>query len=148
MKKKFYLDTCIWRDFFEDRKDNLKPLGEFAFQFLKKCVKNNAEIIVSDAVIFELEAKLSKENVKELFSSFGNIILNVIADHKQLYQAKNEWKKINKQIPFKDVLHAIIARDNKAVLVTRDKHFLRDKHFFEKLSSIVHAEKPENITLS
>ena len=70
MVKRFYLDTAIWRDYFEDRKDGLRPLGEFAFQFLKECRERGIEILVSDTVVFELEARLSKERVKEIFSSF------------------------------------------------------------------------------
>lgn len=141
MLKKFYLDSCIWRDYFEDRKDGIKPLGEFAFQFLRKCRKEKSKVIVSDAVVFELQARLSKERVKEIFSSFSSIILKVAVNDKQVSEARKEWKKRNKQVPFKDVLHAIIAKDNKAILVTRDRHF------FDGLSSIVQVEKPEDITL-
>jgi predicted nucleic acid-binding protein len=141
MQKKFYFDSCIWLDYFGDRKDQLKPLGEFAFEFLKKCVEANAEIIVSDAVIFELNARLSKESIKQVFSSFREIIRKVTANPEQISEARNEWKKRGKQIPFKDVLHSIIARDNNAVLVTRDRHF------FDELYSIVEARKPEDITL-
>jgi len=38
-------------------------------------------------------------------------------------------------MPVKDALHAILARDNKAILVTRDKHFydLADKVEIKKL---------------
>lgn len=141
MVKRFYLDTAIWRDYFEDRKDGIRPLGEFAFQFLKKCTEIGAEILVSDTVVFELEARLSKERVKEIFSSFGGIIKKIAANSGQLSEARKEWQKRNKALPFKDVLHAIIARDNDAVLVARDNHF------FDMLTSIVEVEKPEDITL-
>ncbi len=141
MLKKFYLDTCIWLDYFEDRKDGLNPLGEFAFQFLKKCEKQNCCIIVSDAVVFELQARLSKENLAEVFSLFRKIIIKVVAAPEQVSDARKEWKKRKKKVPFKDVLHAVIARDNNAVLVTRDMHF------FYELSSIVEAKKPESIIL-
>jgi len=140
MAKRFYLDTSIWRDFLEDRKDSLRPLGEFAFQFLKKCRETNAEIIVSDAVVFELKAGLSDELVKEIFTSFGGIIRMVAAGPKQVFEAKAEWQKRKMALPFKDVLHAVIARDNKAVLVARDNHF------FDLLASIAVVEKPEDIT--
>jgi len=137
----FYLDTAIWRDYFEDRKDNLRPLGEFAFQFLKACEKQGCEVLVSDIVILELEARLPKERVKEIFSSFTSIIRNVVASEVQVSEARKEWQKRNRALPFKDVLHAVIARDHCAVLVARDNHF------FEFLSSIVEVKKPEDITL-
>jgi len=139
---KFYLNTCIWRDFFEDRFDGLKPLGEFAFQFLKQCQEKGIEILVSDTVVLELEASLSKGRVKEMFSSFESIIREIAANAEEVSEARREWEKRNKQLPFKDVLHAIIARDNKAVLVSRDNHF------FDMLSSIVEVKKPEDITLT
>ena len=117
-------------------------MGEFAFQFLKKCTETGAEILVSDAVVFELEARLSKERVKENFSSFSGIIRRVAANSGQISEARKEWQKRNKALPFKDVLHAIIARDNKAVLVARDNHF------FDMLNSIVEVKKPEDIMLT
>ena len=43
--------------------------------------------------------------------------------------------------PFKDVLHAVLAKQHCAVLIARDNHF------FDELSSIVEVEKPEEITL-
>lgn len=104
MQRRFYLDTAIWRDYFEDRSDGIRPLGEFAFQFLKKCTESGAEILVSDAVIFELEARLSKERVKEIFSSFRNIIRKVAADAGQVSEARKEWQKRNKALPLKDVV--------------------------------------------
>ncbi|MEW6295349.1 MAG: hypothetical protein AB1467_03590 [Candidatus Diapherotrites archaeon] len=141
MQQKFYLDTAIWRDYFEDRKDGIKPLGEFAFQFLRQCREKDIEILVSDTVVLELERRLSKERVKEIFSSFSGIIRKVSASAEQVSEARREWQKRNRQLPFKDVLHTIIARDNKAVLVARDKHF------FDLLASIVEVTMPEDITL-
>lgn len=53
--KKFYLDTSIWRDYFEDKKNGIKPLGEFAFQFLRQCIEKGVEIIVSDIVVLDFD---------------------------------------------------------------------------------------------
>lgn len=139
MAKKFYLDTAIWRDYFEDRGDGTRPLGEFAFQFLRKCGENNAVVFVSDVVVLELKIRFSKQQSEELFSSFENMITWLDASAKQTSKAREEWGKRNKALPFKDVLHAIIARDNHAVLVARDNHF------FGSLSSIVEVQKPEDI---
>lgn len=139
MVKKFYLDTAIWRDYFEDRGDGTSPLGEFAFQFLRKCRENNAVVFVSDAVVLELKIRFSEQQVKEIFSSFESVIKWLDASGKQVSEAREEWKKRNKALPFRDVLHAIIARDNNAVLVARDKHF------FGLLPSIAEVQKPEEI---
>ena len=138
MAKKFYVDTSVWRDYFEDRKDNLKPLGEFAFQFLKKCKEEKWEIIVSDIINIELKSRFSEQQVKEVFSSFKDEIKNVEATKQQKLEAEKYWEKTNKSIPFNDVLHAIIAKQHNAILITRDYHF-------EMLSSIVEIKKPEEI---
>ncbi len=142
MVEKFYLDTSIWRDYYEDRKDGMRPLGLFAFQFLKQCMEKGVEILVSDAVVLELELRLPKERVNEIFSSFSSIVKKVNSSDKQVSEARKEWQKRNKELPFKDVLHAIITRDNNAVLVARDNHF------FDYLTSIVEVQKPEDITLT
>ena len=41
-------------------------------------------------------------------------------------------------IPFGDALHAVLARDNNAILVARDHHF-------EEIQHIIKAKKPEEL---
>lgn len=31
-KKKFYVDTSVWRDYFEDRSDGIRPFGGVRIQ--------------------------------------------------------------------------------------------------------------------
>ena len=118
MARQFYLDTSIWRDYFEDRKDNLRPLGEFAFQLLKKCVERKDTIIVSNAVEKELLDCYAREKVNAVFSSFSESILKIEYSKGQSEEAFNFWKKAGKKFPLYDVLHSIIARDNNVVLMT------------------------------
>ncbi|MBI2047107.1 PIN domain-containing protein, partial [Candidatus Pacearchaeota archaeon] len=54
----------------------------------------------------------------------------------QFGKAKDLSKK--RDIPLFDALHALLARDQRATLVTRDKHF-------EKLSDIISYKKPEEL---
>lgn len=138
MAKRFYLDTSIWRDYFEDRRDNIRPLSEFAFWFLKDCEKKGTEVLVSDTVVLELKRYFPDEKIKQIFSSFQNIIRNIVAIEAELFEARTEWLKRNKRLPYNDVLHAVLAKHRGAVLIARDKHFL------EELSSIVEVEKPED----
>ena len=55
-------------------------------------------------------------------------------------EQRDEAKKIaeKRRLPKGDVIHAILARDNKAVLVSRDKHF-------QLLKDICEVVKPEDI---
>lgn len=123
MNKKFYLDTCIWRDFLEDRKNHIRLLGELAFQFLRKCRKDNSEIIVSDIVLKELHKYVPKEKIQELLLNFTDLIVKVKHSREQFDEANAFWENNKKVFPAFDVLHSIIARDEKAILVRRDKHF-------------------------
>ena len=140
MARKFYLDTAIWRDYFEDRGDGIRPLGEFAFQFLKKCTETGAEIIVSDTVILELKSELSKEQIEGIFNSFKDNIKYVTATPNQHSEAKSEWIRRKRKLPFYDLLHAVIAKHNNAILIARDEHF-------NVISSIlgIEVKKPEDI---
>ena len=136
-EKKFYLDTCIWRDYFEDRKDNLKPLGEFAFQFLKKCVKENAVIFVSDLVVMELQKEYSSEQIESMFLEFIHLIVRITHLKEQFKEAFNVYEKFDKRLPFYDILHSIVARDKNAILVSRDNHF--------KKINLCRTELPEEL---
>ena len=51
-----------------------------------------------------------------------------------------EAKKISEErgLPFGDVMHAILARNNNAILISRDKHF-------QLLKDICEVVKPEEI---
>lgn len=50
-----------------------------------------------------------------------NIIIGVYSTKKQVGKATDLSKKRN--IPLFDALHALIARDNRAILITLDEHF-------------------------
>jgi len=138
MKRRFYLDTAIWRDYFEDWHDNLRPLGEFAFKFLKDCEKNDCEVLFSPLVAHELHSHYSAERVKEVFSSFTHYLKEVFISPEELSEARTLNHKL-KDTHTSDIVHAILARDNCAVLITRDRHF-------ETLSSIVQILSPEEVT--
>lgn len=134
---KYYVDTSIWRDYYEDRKDNLKPLGEFAFEFFRKVKINNDKILYSDLVIEELNKAYNEKEIKQIFDIIeeDNLLEKVEISKNQVKEALELKRKL--QIPFGDALHAIIARDNDAILITRDEHFLK--------IDFVNVKKPEDL---
>ena len=138
MLKKFYLDTAIWRDYFEDRGNGIRPLGEFAFQFLKNCDKKGCKVLYSGVVVHELKRDYSDERIKQVFSSFERFLEIVPISNDQYLEAK-KLSRIKTESHESDILHVILARDNKAVLVTRDFHF-------DTLRDIVEIRAPEEIT--
>lgn len=121
MTQKYYLDTSIYIDYYEDRKDKFRPLGDWAHRLLALIESNNDVLLVSDFLIEELESHFSKKKVDDLLNTYKGIIKRVEFTEKQFKEAKNIVNK--KKVPVGDALHAIIARDNKAILVTRDHHF-------------------------
>jgi len=85
-----------------------------------------------------LKGKYNEEEIISILSIFHHLNLLIKADisNEQVKEAAVLCKKIN--VSFGDALHAILARDTKAIMVTRDKHFLR-------LRDISDIKKPEDL---
>lgn len=133
---RFYLDTSIWMDFYEDRKGfNDEPIDEYAWKFLSIIKVKKFQIIVSDILMIELENHYSMDVIKGMFSQFSDLILKVNSNKEQISEAKNI--SLARQLPYPDALHAILSRDYSAILITRDNHF-------RLLKDIVKSHKPEN----
>lgn len=137
MDKRYYLDACIWRDYFDNRSDKLRPIGEWAFKLIKKIIDNNDLFIISDKLLEELREEYSFEKLNNLFEIVPDrLIVKIISNEKTIKEAvkiKNEFK-----IPFGDALHIILAKESKSVLVTRDKHF-------NEIQNIIEIKKPEEL---
>ncbi len=137
MTEEYIIDTSIWVDIYEDRKGyNNEPLGDYAFKLLVKIKAKEMIIVLTDFLIKELETLYSVAEINGMFKPFENIIKKIIATEKQ----REEAKKIAKErgVPAGDALHAIVARDNDLILVTRDRHF-------RKLEDISKQHKPEEL---
>ena len=139
MQKRFYLDTCIWRDLLEDRKSNYSFLGENAFQFLRKCRENDCIVLVSSFVVSELETYFSKEQIFDLFEPFNDITLFVEPSKESIRLAYEIGEKSSAH--YSDIVHALIAKENECVLITRDKHF-------NFLTELVKVLLPEEVDFS
>ncbi|MDD5418205.1 MAG: PIN domain-containing protein [Candidatus Nanoarchaeia archaeon] len=138
---KIYLDTNVYLDYWEDRKDKFKPLGEFAFSLMKETINCRFFVLISEIVIKELRNVLFMQKEK----IFATILSSLKESGKLVFvdismEQVHESEKISRQknIPKADALHAVLARDNKAVLVSRDKHHILVK-------DIVEVMKPEEI---
>jgi len=140
MTETLYLDTNIYIDLFEDRTDRLRPLGEFAFQLLKRAIACEFDIVVSSLILEELFYNSYEQQVKNLLPALdekGKIIRAEIApeDVKAARRICQERKT-----PFNDTLHAILAQKmNSAYLVTRNM-----KDFYE-LQDLIKIIFPENL---
>ena len=134
---KFYLDTCIWRDYFENRSDKFRPLGDWALLIIKKIIEESDLIIFSDLVKEELFIAFSETEIKEILSIVPEqLLIRIVSSAEQLQESIKLAREL--KLPKKDVLHAILARDNDAVLISRDKHF-------SSLTEQVTIKKPEDL---
>jgi len=136
-QKRFYIDTSIWRDYFEGRGDGIRPLGEFAFQFLRNCIENECLVLCSNLVVSELRKEYSEEKLLEAFSYVGKFLVRIGISDSQINEAKRKASCLP-ETHYSDVLHAIVARDSGAVLIARDCHF-------ECLGNLVDIMKPEEV---
>lgn len=138
MAQKFYLDSAIWRDYYENRSDKFRPLGEWALTFLNNALENKDFILFSDLVTKELQIKYSEEEINNILEivSKRNLLIKADISESQAKEAAILCKQ--RKVAFGDALHAILARDNKAIIVTRDKHFL-------ELTDIAEIKKPEDL---
>ena len=137
MTEKYLIDTSIWVDLYDDRKGfRNEPLGSYALQLLVKITAKNSKIVLTDHLIRELEVNYSSEEISGMFKPFEKQIEKMIVTREQREQAKAIASE--QKVPRGDALHAITARDNNLILITRDKHF-------KQLQDISRHYKPEDI---
>ena len=137
MAEKYYIDTSIWMDLYEDRKGyNNEPLGEYALKLFSLIRAKNKTLIITDLLVRELEMNYSIAEINGMMKPFEEITEKIIATKEQREEAKKIAKERN--VPPGDVLHAIIARDSKLILITRDNDF-------RKLDDISKHHKPEEL---
>ena len=135
MPEKIYLDTTIYLDYFENRHDNIRPLGFFAYNLIRRCIEGKFKIVISDWVVEEF-GKIG--DVRKI-----NDLIKTLKKHGSLLTVKTNFKDLSKSRKYKnkpDVLHAILAiKAGADYFVTRN---IRDFPDFQNSISIV---LPENI---
>lgn len=135
--KRFYLDTSIWLDFFEERNEPNRPKSEWAKKLITKIIGKADIIVYSDLILRELEnTGYSNFDVENLLFLLENNLVFVESTNAEIKRAKDLASK--RSVPRKDALHALIARDNNAILVTLDRHF-------QSLNDIVKVRKPQEL---
>ena len=130
----YYLDTSIWLDFHEKRGEN----GEHALKLIINIIALNEVILFSDLHIREFK------NVGYSLDELSGILqlvkpLNLRRIHVNRNQiAEARRLAVHRNVPAKDALHAVLARDNDAVMFSRDRHFAR-------LRDVVETKRPEEL---
>ena len=136
--ERYYFDTSIWLNFFEKRNEFNLPKGEYTEILIKLIIRKGDKVIISDILKNEL-LKLGylRNEIENMFFPLRRILIYFPSNKKQFKRAKDLSKKRN--IPLLDAMHALLARDQKAIMITRDKHFLL-------LRDIITSKRPEEIT--
>lgn len=120
--------------------DKLRPLGEFAFQLIRRAIECEFKIVISDHVLTELENNIDENKIRDVINSLKEVSklihLNVTdADKKKARELSR-----NRNTPYDDTLHVILANKAKVkFLVTRNV-----EHFSE-LNDLVEIVYPESI---
>jgi predicted nucleic acid-binding protein len=137
MTERFYLDTSIWLDFLEKRDEPNFPKGVRAKELVENIIQNGGKIILSDVIKNEMIGLgYPRYDIDSVFIPFYELLIHIHSDEKQVRRAKDLSNK--RGVPLLDALHAILARDSHAMLITRDKHF-------DKLLDISNYKKPEDL---
>lgn len=141
MTEKIYLvDTCIWRDFYENRFSKTgRPLGKYATDLFMKILKSKDKILFSETLIWELKKDYEEKDINDMLNL---LFLNKTLIRIEITKEEHlEAKKLSQQknIPFIDCLNAIHARHHNAIMVSQDDHYLKD------LADIIKTVKPEQV---
>ncbi|MBU0614747.1 MAG: hypothetical protein KJ601_01520 [Nanoarchaeota archaeon] len=142
MVERYYLiDTCIWRDFYENRFSKIgRPLGTYASKLFQKILACKDKIYYSDSLVWELKKRYSEEEIKDLLNVLflTDTLIKIEIKKEEHLEAKRLSHERN--IPYVDCLNAIHARNFCATLVSQDPHII------EQLKDIASAIRPENIS--
>ena len=137
-KNRYYLDTQIWIDYYTQR----GPDGIYGDQALKLILK----IIIDDSkVIFSNLHEKEMKNIGLSQTDINSLLLIIKPDHvKRVSVTKLHIKEAHKlsklrNVPLGDAIHAVLARDFEAQLVSRDE---KD---FRKLKDITKFIQPKNL---
>mgnify|MGYP001571701155 CR=1 FL=1 len=132
--KKYYFDTSIWLDVIEERGEHC----DVAMALIAMISENEDTILFSDTIMTELKnLGYSRDGIIEVFKERPTLKLQrVHTTRHQLHEARRITAASS--VPYRDAMHAVLTRDNNAILVSRDRHFNLLRH-------ITHAARPEEL---
>ena len=104
MTEKYYLDTSIWLDFFENRNEPNLPKSDFAHELLDKITKNNDKIIYSDIVIIEFRVVgYQSLEIEKLFEKIKAILIFVESQKNK----REKQKTYHQKETFQKAMHSM-----------------------------------------
>lgn len=135
MTLKVYCDANIFLDYLKERRDNIRPLHEFAFQFFSAGWNCKFHLIISDWLLEELSNHLTEKQIESVLKEFRD--KNKLITVNEEEGDRKKAKKISEH--WKDPLHAILANKSGAdYLTTRNMQDYNEE--CNKLIKIVFPE--------
>ena len=131
---KYYVDTCIWIDCYENRSDNLRPLGEFAFNFFLR-LEDEDIVYYSKLTLRELRKKYSDTIILSIFDVAKDNLVFLDTFEEDITNSKRLLS--SGLVHDSDAIHIALSRRVGALLITRDKEIL--------FSGLVKAFRPEEL---
>lgn len=134
----YYVDTCVWSDYYEGRYGtDGRPLGKYAMKFFLEAIKNKDEILISELTLRELKKFYDEIDMELMFSLLSNLnLLKIVTVNEDEIREANDLTEKYRDIPMHDILHAVVSKKHNAILVTQDKHF-------KKLKEITRTRTPQ-----
>ena len=120
MKPRIYVDTNVYMDLFEGRKNKFKDLAECALCTFRQVREKKYDLVISDFVIEEFTKYCDKKIILNFLKGFkGEQVIKVISESKDRKKARKLCSD-----NFDDALHVILALKGKCVfLITQNiKH--------------------------
>ncbi len=140
MSEKYLIDTCIWRDLYEHRISKTgNPIGNYATDFFIKILTNQDKILFSQSLVKELKKDYKEKEVIDFLNLLyvNKILIKIEITPEEYAEARKLSHERN--VSLVDCLNAILARNNNALLISRDEHF------FKVLSDVARTIRPEQI---
>lgn len=127
-------------DHFDGRVDKLRPLGEFAFEVLRRALECEFIIIISSLVLDELVFNTYEENITQLIKDLKEKGKLINTDCSEDDKKKAHDISVKRKTNYNDTIHSVIAkRMNAEYLVTRN---VKDFFYLQDMVKIVY---PENL---
>ncbi len=132
---KIYVDTNVYMDLFEGRKDKFRDLGEFALNVFRRVREGQYCLVISDWVIEEFKKFRDPKEIEGLLDGLKKEHLVRITTTSE---DKREARRLSSN-NFPDALHVVLAKkSNCFYLVTRN---IQDFAEFQKYIEIAIPEE-------
>ena len=128
MKKRYYIDTCIYLNLWQKEVDEKTGalLWKFAKDFLEKAETENSTVYYSGYLLKELSFVLEKDifNKKLQMFNFSPNFKRINLSISEYNSARRIEKESNYEVSFYDIIHMLLTKKTKSLLITRDNKLI------------------------